>query len=156
MGTQLTWKTKLFKNKYDIFQNEKHIGELRSSLWSKTCRGELNGKKHIFKTKGFFTPETQILNPENNSIEGQIFFSTWKAKTRIVIGGKEYIWAFDNFFHTKWSICCDGKTIIDYKTYNFSGDINTVSLNDDLVILSGLFIKNFFDKNDSSDSSASM
>ncbi|HNW56616.1 MAG TPA: hypothetical protein PKM69_02505, partial [Bacteroidales bacterium] len=116
MGVNLTWKTKLLKNRYDIFQDDLHIGELKAGIWSKTSQGEINGKKYLFKTKGFVTNETQIIKQEDNSIAGTIIFSTWKGKARIIIANKEYICEPGNLFDTKWSISKEGKSIIDYKT----------------------------------------
>lgn len=142
METQFTWKTKLFSNRFEISRYENPVGEVRGSGWRRGASGELNGKKFLFDVKGFFRKEFFITDPGNDSVLGQIFFNAWRTKATIKLGNKEYQWHYDNFFNTKWSISNENGVLIKYQSYTMSGDINTYT-DDEALIVAGLFIRNY-------------
>jgi hypothetical protein len=142
METHLVWKTKLFRNLYEIFENEQPAGELKSPGWKRNATGELKGKKLHFEIKGVFKKEFLILDPADNSTIGQIVFNTWKTKATITCRNQEYKWQFDNFFHTKWSISYEQGNLVKYESHFKKGEITSYT-NDELLILTGLFIKDY-------------
>jgi len=142
MEAYFTWKTKLFRNLYEIFENEQKIGELKSSGWKRRASGEFKGKKLEFEIKGFFKPEFRIVNPEDNSLAGTFSFSTWRTKATIVSDNRTYQWQNDNFFHTKWSISSENGNLIKYHSHFKYGEITSYTT-DELLILTGLYIRDY-------------
>jgi hypothetical protein len=142
MDTHYTWKTKLFRNLYEIFENEQKIGEMKGSGWKRRASGELKGKKLEFERKGFFKQEFLIMNPEDNSLAGTFSFSTWRTKATIVFNNRTYQWQNDSFFHTKWSISNENGNLVKYHSHFRFGEITSYT-NDELLILTGLFIRDY-------------
>ena len=79
METQYTWRTKLFSNRFEIYSYDKIAGEIKKESWSRRVSGELNARKIVFETRGFFNYKTQIINTENNVEIGQINYQKWRA-----------------------------------------------------------------------------
>jgi hypothetical protein len=154
METQFTWKKKFFSNIYDISQYENVAGELRSIGWKRKSIGELNGKKILFKIKGFFDKDFLISNPDDNSLIGKIVFNTWKTKATIIILDKVYNWQYDNFFHTIWSISNENGNLVKYESHFKSGDINSYT-NDEILILTGLYIREYLQQRAAASATAS-
>jgi hypothetical protein len=142
METQFTWKKKFFSNIYEISRYENTAGELRSTGWKRKSTGELNGKKVLFEIKGFFDKDFLISNPADNSLIGKIVFNTWRTKATITMLEKVYTWQYDNFFHSKWSISNENGNLVKYESHFKNGDINSYS-NDEILILTGLYIREY-------------
>ncbi len=142
METQYSWKTKLFSNRFEIYRHETLTGQLRKEGWSRRVRGELNDRKILFETKGVFKFTTDIINLQNNSIVGQVKYHKWKAKSTIIYDEREYQCQFDNFFRSKWSISNENGNLIKFHSRGFKGSIISYT-KDDILILTGFFIRNF-------------
>jgi len=142
METQYSWKTKLFSNRFEIYRHETLTGQLRKEGWSRRVRGELNDRKILFETKGVFKFTTDIINLQNNSIVGQVKYHKWKAKSTIIYDEREYQCQFDNFFRSKWSISNENGNLIKFHSQGFKGSIVSYT-KDDILILTGFFIRNF-------------
>ncbi|MGD0341859.1 MAG: hypothetical protein ABSA76_09165 [Bacteroidales bacterium] len=142
METQFTWKTKFFSNLYEISRYENAAGELRSIGWKRKSAGELNGKRVLFEIKGFFDKDFLISNPDDNSIIGKIVFNIWKTKATITILDKKYSWQYDNFFHSRWSISNENGSIVKYESHIKNGDVTSYT-DDEILILTGLYIKDY-------------
>jgi hypothetical protein len=142
METQYKWKTKLFRNNFEIFKYDEIAGELKRGGWKRKWTGELNGKKVLFEIKGFFDKDFLISNLDDESLIGKIIFNTWRTKATITIHEKDYFWQYDNFFHSKWSISNDNGNLIKYESHFKNGDINSYT-DDSLLILTGLFIRDY-------------
>lgn len=147
MEQLLTWKSKIFKNKFELFQSGLPVGELKNNSWSRTSYGELNGRKFSFSSKGFINQESDVTDINNNTVIATISFSSWRSKAIINYNNKEYIWKSENLFGNKWSLSFDGMTTVQYQRFNFSGDIG-FNIKDELLILAGLYIHNYFFERD--------
>jgi len=154
MEAHLTWKTKLFSKRYEIYRQENMIGDLAKAGWLRKINGELNVKKVIFVTKGFFRHETSIMDFDEISTLGTIIYSSWKTKSTISYMGREYKWQFDNFLRTKWSLGNENGPIIRYHSRGFKGIIDTYT-DDEVLILSGFFIRNFLKQRSAEHAAAS-
>lgn len=143
METKLNWKSGLFKNACKIYSGDAQVGELKEHTWSGSAAGELNGKKYVFKTQGFFRQKTLIINPLNNDIMGEINFHTWMTKATIRIMDKIFNWKYDNWLNTKWSIYNPEEILIHYSGSFLKGKISA-SINEELLILTGLFVINYY------------
>ena len=143
MGNNLNWKKGVFKSSYEIFSGDIPVGKLKPDTWSRQGIGELNGKKYLFETKGFFNQETVIYNPDTNLQTGKVTYSTWKTKATIEYGGKTFSWKYDNTWNTKWSITDSAMLLVRYHGSFTKGEIEISSYNE-LLILTGLYITNYF------------
>lgn len=139
----LNWKKGIFKETYELFSNGLLAGTLKENTWKQIAYGELNGKKLIFKTTGFFNQETQIIDTDSNLIIGKIIFNSWMTKATIEYNNKIAYWKYDNLWNTKWSISDSDGSWIKYQGSTSKGTIKFESQND-LLILSGLFITNYY------------
>jgi hypothetical protein len=142
MEIQFTWKTRLFSNRFEVFSNDTPAGELKKEGWSRKVVGELNNRKIMFETKGFFKQQTNIIDLIDGSVLGQVKFHSWKSQSSVIFRNTEYQWQFDNFFRSKWSLSSENGVLIKYESHGFKGEI-TSYVNDEVLILAGFFIRNF-------------
>jgi hypothetical protein len=143
METKLSWKKGIFKETYEIYSNGILVGTLKENIWKQTALGELNGRKVIFNTHGFFKQETEIIDPDSNFQIGKITYNSWMTKATIVYDNKIVNWKYDNAWNTRWSIIDPEGVQIKYKGSCSTGTIN-YQTQDDLLILSGLFVTNYY------------
>jgi hypothetical protein len=143
MNNTFRWKRGAFSSTYEIFENEKLIGKLKDSSFSKTSEGLINQKGYQFKTRGFTNQETQIIDAENNQVLGTISYNSWKSRAKIRLDDRRLQWKYDNFWQTRWSLFSEDGVQVTYAGGNSKG---TISCNtpDDLLILTGLFVTNFY------------
>ena len=143
MNTNLKWKKSLFSSTYSIYSNDQLIGKLKDKSFSQTAYGELNGKKYIFKTKGFFKQHTEIFDNKDNKLIGEITYNNWMTKASLLVNNKKTNWKYDNLWNTKWSIFDSEGIEIKYTGSSTSGQIDSNS-DDSLLLLSGLFVTNYY------------
>jgi hypothetical protein len=154
MEIQYNWKTKMFSNRFEIYQNDILKGELYKGGWSRKVIGELNTRRIIFETRGLFKYDTQIIDAQGEMTIGQIKYTSWKAKSTILYQNKEYKWQFDNFMRSRWSISNENGPVIKYHSNAFSGII-TSYIRDEILILTGFYIRNFLKQRSSEIAAAS-
>ena len=142
MQTNLKWKKGLFSNCYSIYSDGQLIGKLNDNSFSQSANGELNGKRYNFKTKGFIKQKTQILEASSNKVIGEITFDNWMTKADITLLDKKAKLKYDNLWNTKWRIFdSEGLEIKFTGCSNGQIDSNT---DDPLLLLSGLFVSNYY------------
>jgi len=142
MEIQFNWKTKLFSNRFEIYQNDMIKGELYKDRWSRKLSGELNTRRVLFETKGVFKYETLITDLQGNLSLGNVKYTPWKAKSVILYQNKEYKWQFDNVLRSKWSISNENGVLIKYHSHALTGLIVSYT-RDEILILTGFYIRNF-------------
>ena len=143
METYLTWKTKLFSRKFEIFNYHTLAGEVTNKNWSKKSVCKLNGREFLFETKGVFKPETLITDLSENKEIGSIVYTTFKRKPLIKMHDNEYKWQFDNFLNTRWSVSNRNGFLIKYHSKGFKGTIVSYT-DDEALILTGFYIRNYY------------
>jgi hypothetical protein len=142
MNSTLSWKKKNFSNHYRIFENAQQVGELIDKPFSKTTTAKLNGRQYTFKTTGFFKIKTEIID-SSNKVVGQIDYGSWMKKATISTKESVSTLKFDNSWNTKWSIKNENRTNILYSGSSTKGEIES-NVDDSILLLSGLFITNYF------------
>ncbi len=145
MEIRYHWKTKFFSKKFDIYWNEILRGELFKEHLSRRVRGELNTKRYQFEAKGFLKREILITDQQKHVETGRIQISWRRSDAVISYMEKEYKWKFENFICSRWSLSDDMRVLIKYHSSAFSGLIESYT-EDELLILSGFFIRNFIRK----------
>jgi len=140
---KIKWKKGLFSSKYELFFQDQKVGELKEGIFSRTSIGKLNKSKLKFQKMGFFSSETEITDLVLNKSIGKIKFNIWGNKAELKVEDKKFGWKYDNFWSTRWSISENGQPIINYKSSTLSGEIES-TLNNDLLLLTGLFVYNHY------------
>lgn len=143
MERLLSWKKGFFSSTYQFYSNGVQVGSLKIGIWSNDAIGVLDDKEFEFKTKGFFNQETIIVDSKKSLIVGRITYNSWRSKAVIKLtDGTEFSWQYTNFWHSKWTL---NKSLyyINYHGSNYKGEIVSY-LEDQVLILTGLFISNHF------------
>ena len=141
MEIQYNWKTKMFSNRFEIYQNDMLKGELYKGGWSRKVVGELNTRRIILETRGVFKYDTQIIDAQGEMTIGQVKYKGLKAKPTILYQNKEYKWQYDNFLRSRWSISNENGPLIKYHSNAFKGLIISY-IRDEILILTGFYIRN--------------
>ena len=119
------------------------MGELKHKSWTNAAEGNLQGKRYLFKTSGFFNIKTRIIDVDYHVVVGEITYGFWRTKATIEYDDVSYGWAYNNSWHTKWRISQSGETLVDYRGTSSKGQIDGLPV-PPFVLLSGLFISNHF------------
>ena len=143
MQTNLTWKKGFFSNLYSIYQNGELIGKLKDETFSQNANGALQGKEYRFKSKGFLKQHTEIIDSNEEKVIGEINYNNWMTKATITINSKVISWKYNNIWNTKWSLFETEGINIKYSGSSTKGQIDS-NVDDSLLILSGLFVKNYY------------
>lgn len=143
MSTKLAWKKGLLSNTYQIHSGSEKIGELMSKYFRQNASGVLYGKQYRFETRGFFNQSSIIVDGETNIEIGTITYNTWHTKATITVFKKEYQWKYNNVWNTRWSLFENGNLKVDNSGTSLSGSIESND-NDALLILSSLFVTNYY------------
>jgi hypothetical protein len=92
MAIMLRWKKGLFSGAYRIYSGDKQSGTLTDKSFFQSARGDLNGKRFIFRTKGLLKQHTEIIDPEVNRMIGKISYNSWMTKATITLHEKTVNW----------------------------------------------------------------
>jgi len=151
-----SFKGRFLRNEYEFYRHDSIVGELKFSVWSRVSTCTLNSRRIIFRTKGFFRSVIFISNTDTDDIIGTINIHRWKSAATISYGDRQYLFSFDNFWHTRWVLSNNQGTVIKYTSRAFSlkGEIQSYT-SDEVLILSGLVIRNYFSQRSAAHASAS-
>ncbi len=139
----INWKKGLFSSKYKLFENNIEVGYFSPSAFSSTSIGKLKESKLKFRTKGFFSSETEIIDLNSKQLIGNIKFNSWRSKAEIKIKDKNYLWKYGNFWHSKWSISENGQQLVNYQSSTTCGDVEALIENNSLI-LCGFYVYNYY------------
>ena len=143
MKTYLEWRKSFISSTYRIYSEKKQVGVLREHTFAQTADGELNGKKYTFRTKGFLNQKTDIIDGLSGETIGLMEYNSWMTKATISIGNRKVLWKYNNMWNTKWSIYDSDSIKIDYAGSTTGGHIES-TIDDDLLLLTGLFVTNYY------------
>ncbi|RRO17391.1 hypothetical protein [Flavobacteriaceae bacterium 14752] len=140
---KLTWNKGFLSNTYYIKSNDQTVGKYNDKSLSNTSYATFKNKNYKFKAKGFFSQTTDIIDLSNDNIIGEITHNSWFNKAKICLNGKIYNFKTDNFWNTKHSIYDYENSLIKYSNSYTSGEINS-NTDNDVLILSGLCAINYY------------
>ncbi|MEN8228638.1 MAG: hypothetical protein ABFS38_10830 [Bacteroidota bacterium] len=143
MRSKLHWKRGVFSNTSEIYSEEKPIGSLKENSFKQSAEGEINGKRYRFHTKGVFKPETQITDADSNTVMGRIEYNSWMTKATIRVSPKSFQWKYENIWNTRWSLTSSEGRQMKFQGNSSKGSIE-MDGEDDLLVLTGLFITNYY------------
>jgi len=142
METKLSWKKGILSNKCNIYSGNTIIGKLKENVFSQQLNCDINGKNYIFRKKGIFSNETQIIDEATEVQIGIMEKNIWNSKVLIKLGDKLFNWKYNNTWQTKWSVSNSDGEKINYNGIENKGDIES-QIENDLLLLSGLSVANF-------------
>ena len=143
MKTVLHWKKGTFSTTYRIFSGEETIGELASYTFKQTAEGVVRNRRYLFRTKGLFKQETQIIDGESDQVIGNISYSSMMSKATIQFKDRTVNWKYDNGWQTKWSLFDKQGTLMKFAGGHSKGTIECEE-EDDLLALTGMFVTNYY------------
>lgn len=144
MKTVLHWKKGTFSTTYRIFSGEDIIGELASYTFKQTAEGVIRNKRYLFRTKGLFKQETQIIDGENDQVIANVTYSSMMSKATIQFKDRTVNWKYDTGWQTRWSLYSDEGALMKFRSGGMNkGNIEFVE-EDDLLVLTGMFVTNYY------------
>ena len=143
MKTILSWKRRAFSSTYQIYADDRSIGQLQDQSFRQTAEGRINKNKYAFKTKGLFKQETQIMDGDSKKIIGKISYNSMMTRATIELPDRTLSWKYDNTWQTRWRIYDEEQTLMRFAGRSFKGSIEFEQA-DDLLVLCGLYVTNYY------------
>ncbi len=144
MERLLTWRKGVFDSNYQLYTN----GEIKGSLIFSSLKNNARGialKNYYFTTEGFLNPVTKIRD-ENHHEVGTITYNSWKLKATVAFNNLEHAsWAYTNSWLSQWTITNHRDKQIIFHSSTGAGTAQSNN-DDELLLLSGLFIREFFSR----------
>ena len=143
MSVFLTWNKGFFDSNYQLFENGQITGSLLFDNWKSEAKGMSLTTNISFKTEGFLSAKTNILN-DKNQIIGVINYESCQTKATITMtSGEIFGWSFTNSWLSNWVITDFKDKNISYKSNSGNGIISS-SATDETMLLTGIFIREFY------------
>ena len=161
MNRNLNWTKEAFSRDIQIMQDGNAIGEMRRDFLSNDVEASLNGTQLRFDVTGFLLHSVNIYTPNaDNEPVGHITFRFGKQAELNLASGERYLWKRHNMLMRQWEMIqetADGspeKEVVSYDlTRKFFEDVGDITVNEegntpnvDIIILTGLFIRNYFQR----------
>ena len=143
MKTLLHWKRGAFSSTCRILSGEEIIGELASYTFKQTAEGVIRNKRYLFRTKGLFKQETQIIDGVSDQVIGNITYNSMMSKATIEFKDRTVSWKYDNTWQTKWSLYDKLGIHMKFAGRQSKGTIEFEE-EDDLLVLTGMFVTNYY------------
>jgi hypothetical protein len=143
MNTILHWKKGTFSTTCRISSGEEIIGELANYAFKQTAEGVIRDKRYLFRTKGLFKQETQIIDGENDQVIANITYNSMMSKATIQFTDRTVYWKYDNAWQTKWSLFDKQGIYMKFAGGHSKGTIEYEE-EDDLLVLTGMFVTNYY------------
>ena len=143
MKTVLHWKKGTFSTTYQIFSGEEAIGELANYTFKQKAEGVIRNKRYLFRTKGLFKQETQIIDGESDQIIANITYNSMMSKATIQFTNRTVYWKYDSTWQTRWSLYDKLGIYMKFAGGSSRGTIEYEE-EDDLLVLTGMFVSNYY------------
>lgn len=160
MSKNLSWTKEAFNRTTTILDNGQTVGQMqREGVFNQDVEAHLNGIHVQFDVTGFISHSVNIHDlANNNQIIGHIAFSFGKRAELQLANGQTYTWKRHNILMRDWDMILEeaGYTekheVVSYSLtrqfFTQHGDISvdTQMPDADVVVLTGLFIRNYFQR----------
>lgn len=132
------WNKLTFSRKYELFIDEKLIGEIIGKPLSSITFVLLNGNKYIFETEGLVQKQMLIIDMQKKESIGTIKFNFFKTKATIHLLDSTYAWKPSNRFNTGWKMF-DNEMLPLINTKSYKGDSQQIAKHSNaLLIICGI------------------
>ncbi len=145
MEFKITWKKKWISSNYELYKDNRLIGDLVTKPFSTSATGQLHNINLRFQMRGFLNQKTEIVDTNTNKTIGNITYNTLKTRASIQLYDEIIEWRSLNWNNTKWGITNGSIGIANSWNRMFSGEI--ISRNENpIYILLGMFIAEYFSR----------
>ena len=72
MNTEYSFETGVFSGNYDILKNDRRVGFIKSSLFSRKATAEIDGKQYKFRDNRWLKPKTAEIFDASGNVIGKI------------------------------------------------------------------------------------
>ena len=159
MSRNLNWTKEAFNRTTTIMDNGQVVGKMQRDGLSQDVEAHLGNVHLLFDVTGFLFHSVNIHDLVNaNAIIGKIEFSFGKRAELQLVNGEAYLWKRHNILMRNWDMIregdadSEGHEVVSYElTRRFMADNGDISIeagtpNAEIVVLSGLFIRNYFQR----------
>jgi hypothetical protein len=160
MSKSLTWTKEAFSRTIIILENGQPVGEMKQEgVLQGDVEARLNGVHLRFDVTGFIVHTVNLHDLANdNQIIGHIVFSFGKRAELQLTNGQTYLWKRHNMLMRDWDMIREGdnqtqeQEVVSYSlTRQFLAQHGDISVDAqtpdaDIVVLTGLFIRNYFQR----------
>ena len=146
MQYDFSWNKDTFDSKYQVFGD----GLLKYSLnflsFKNSAIAITQSGIFIFKTIGFSLKQETLLVNNKNEVLATILFNPLEQKAIVKFAnGEDYLFTNRSILNKEWSLTNGKDKQVFYKS-NSGGGLIKSNLNDELLILSGLYVREFFSR----------
>ena len=146
MNKVVTWTKGTFDSTYQVFCDGQICGNLIFETWNNHALGIMWQKSYKFKANGPSNLSTVILGSNEEEL-GRITFHIWQLKAIITLKDQQpFTWQFTNNWLSEWSMNNSIGVKLDYKAGSGRGVVNGENLNDELTLLAGIYVKEYFSR----------
>lgn len=143
MEQTLSWRKGLFDSNYQVFGNALLKFSINFSSFKNSAIATTQKEIYLLKSEGYSNPETKILN-NKNEVLAVIHYDWLSFKAKIVFtSGETFDWSFQNSWASRWILNNQKEKQVIYNSSTSNGLIHS-NTDDDLLILSGLFIREYY------------
>lgn len=165
MSKTLIWTKEAFDRTTTLLDNGRVVGQMqREGVFGRDVDAHLNGVHLRFDVTGFILNSVNIHDLSNdNQLIGHIAFSFGKRAELLLANGETYRWKRHNMLMREWDMIREGngqtedqevvsyslthQFFVDHGDISVETEINTVArTNADVIVLAGLFIRNYFQR----------
>lgn len=146
MSKKIKWAKGVLDSSYIIFSNDVVLGNLSFDTWNNHAFGIMAKQSYHFKPNGLTANSTTIYNDKQEKI-GEILFHFWQFKAVVHLENEQPLWwQYTNSWLTNWRLSYpDGKET-NYIATTGAGTIEGTSLENELAMIAGLYIKESFSR----------
>ncbi|GAB3046776.1 hypothetical protein [Spirosoma pulveris] len=161
MSHKLNWIKEAFSRHLQITQDGRIVGEMVRDIFGKDVTASLNGIQLRFDVSGFLFHSVNVHRVDaDNQIIGHIELKFGKRAELNLTSGETYLWKRHNMLMREWDMILENpdgspeREIVSYDlTRRFFEDAGDITVSEDghtpnldVVILTGLFIRNYFQR----------
>ncbi|WP_266362181.1 hypothetical protein [Tellurirhabdus rosea] len=154
METKLHWMKEAFSREVVLMDGDHIVGRMHRELLHRDVDAELNNIRLHFDVQGFLLHKVAVSQKTETGerLIGHIEFNWNKSAELRLTTGECYLWKRQNVLMYEWSLISenDQQEVIHYdRTRAFFGDEGEIELlksspNAEVLILTGLFVRNYF------------
>jgi len=143
MEKVLNWRKGLFDSNYQVWENTFLKFSINFSSFKNSAMATTQEGIYWLRSDGYSNPETRIFS-QKNELLAVIRYDWINFKAKIVCtSGDEFDWSYQNSWLSRWSINNHKDKQVIYNSSSGGGLIHS-SVEDDLVIVAGLFIREYY------------
>ena len=138
--TKLSWKSREFKNLYEITDGNQIVGEMKHSTWHNRAEYKTKEQTFILKAEGISGRKITLYEGNESNPVGLISYNTWQTKADIKINENLFKLEYTNGLANRMVISNESE-YVKFRAKTGKGEISGDTENT-LLIACGLFNHN--------------